>query len=127
MKVEYRDELLFTTIEIVYKGEKKKINNIVIDTGASQTLLSQECVDDIGIKVGADDELVVSYGIGGKEHAFSKKVEEINIGTYKIKDCKLDFTSFQYEDINGLLGLDILVNGGYIVDLKDFQLYQKEL
>lgn len=127
MKVQYRDGLLFTNIEIVYKGEKKKINNIVIDTGASQTLLSQECVDDIGIKVGADDELVVSYGIGGKEHAFSKKVEEIIIGNYKIKDCKLDFTSFPYEDINGLLGLDILVNGGYIVDLKDFQLYQKEL
>ncbi|AOY77721.1 retropepsin-like aspartic protease [Clostridium formicaceticum] len=125
MKIEYRNGLLFTTIEVVYKGQKKKINNIVIDTGASETLLSQECVDDIGIKVAAEDELVVSYGIGGKEHAFSKKVDEVNTGSYRLKHYKLDFTSFQYEDINGLLGLDILISGGYIVDLKDLLLHQK--
>ncbi len=93
----------------MYKGRKKKVNNIVIDTGASQTLVSQECVDD----------LVVSYGIGGKEHTFSKEVEEIKIRNHSLKDFKIDFTSFQYEDINGLLGLDILINGGYILDLKE--------
>ncbi len=126
MKIEYRNGLLFVTIEIVYNGQKKEINNIVIDTGASGTLISQECVDNIGIRVSADDELVVSYGIGGKEYAFSKNVEEIIIGNHKLKDYKLDFTSFQYEDINGLLGLDILVNGGYIIDIKNFELYRRE-
>ncbi len=125
MKVEYRNGLLFTTIEIVYKGRKKKVNNIVIDTGASQTLVSQECVDDIGITVSAEDELVVSYGIGGKEHAFSKEVGEIKIGNHSLKDFKIDFTSFQYEDINGLLGLDILISGGYILDLKELELFQR--
>lgn len=126
MKIEYRDELLFTTIGIAYNGQKKEINNIVIDTGASGTLISQECVDNIGIRVSADDELVVSYGIGGKEYAFSKNVEEISIGNYRLKDYKLDFTSFQYEDINGLLGLDILVNGGYVIDMENYELYRKE-
>ncbi len=126
MKIEYRDELLFTTIGIAYNGQKKEINNIVIDTGASGTLISQECVDNIGIRVSADDELVVSYGIGGKEYAFSKNVEEISIGNYRLKDYKLDFISFQYEDINGLLGLDILVNGGYVIDMENYELYRKE-
>ena len=125
MKIEYRDGLIFTSIKIVYKGKCKIVNNIVIDTGASETLISQDCVDDIGIKVGADDELVVSYGIGGKEHAFSKKVDEISIDGYTLKDYKLDFTSFQYEDINGLLGLDILISGGYMVDLQDLQLSRR--
>jgi len=126
MKIEYRDELLFTTIGIAYNGQKKEINNIVIDTRASGTLISQECVDNIGIRVSADDELVVSYGIGGKEYAFSKNVEEISIGNYRLKDYKLDFTSFQYEDINGLLGLDILVKGGYVIDMENYELYRKE-
>ncbi|HZK01918.1 MAG TPA: retropepsin-like aspartic protease, partial [Anaerovoracaceae bacterium] len=90
------------------------------------TLISQECVDNIGIRVSADDELVVSYGIGGKEYAFSKNVEEISIGNYRLKDYKLDFISFQYEDINGLLGLDILVNGGYVIDMENYELYRKE-
>ncbi len=50
MDIEYRDGLLFTSIEIFYRGKMKKIENIVIDTGASQTLISQDSVDDIGIK-----------------------------------------------------------------------------
>ncbi|WP_018883090.1 pepsin/retropepsin-like aspartic protease family protein [Paenibacillus massiliensis] len=44
----------------------------MIDTGASHTLISQDEVDDIGIQVGLEDEIVTSYGIGGKElhHSF---------------------------------------------------------
>jgi len=51
MKIEYRGGLLFTSIEISYIGRSKVIDNVVIDTGASHTLLSQEIVDDIGIRV----------------------------------------------------------------------------
>ncbi|HIW33159.1 MAG TPA: retropepsin-like domain-containing protein [Candidatus Paenibacillus intestinavium] len=63
MQIEYRDGLLFTSIEINYLGRTKTIDNIVIDTGASHTLLSQDVVDDLGIKVSAEDEIVTSYGI----------------------------------------------------------------
>lgn len=38
MKIEYRDGLLFTEVTILFNGQKKTINNIVIDTGASHTL-----------------------------------------------------------------------------------------
>jgi len=67
MKFEYRDGLLFTTILLSYEGRSKTIDNIVIDTGASHTLISQDAVDDLGIRVQAGDEIYTSYGIGGKE------------------------------------------------------------
>lgn len=70
MEIEYRDGLLFTEITIQYNSQTKVIDNIVIDTGASHTLISQDEVDDIGIKVTLDDDIITSYGIGGKEHAF---------------------------------------------------------
>lgn len=35
MKFEYRNGLLFTSIQLSYKGKTKTIDNIVIDTGAS--------------------------------------------------------------------------------------------
>ncbi|MFD0616892.1 aspartyl protease family protein [Paenibacillus sp. GCM10027629] len=56
---------------------KARLNNIVIDTGASHTLISQDEVDDIGVRVSAEDQIVTSYGIGGKEHAFIKKIESV--------------------------------------------------
>jgi hypothetical protein len=72
MKIENRGGLLFTSVEIIYKGKTKVVENVVIDTGASQSLISQDSVSEIGIKVESEDEIVTTYGIGGKEHAFVK-------------------------------------------------------
>ena len=47
MKIEYRDGLLFTTIEIWYEGKSKVIDNIVIDTGASKSIAVGRFSDDI--------------------------------------------------------------------------------
>lgn len=123
MKIEYRDGLLFTSIEIKYNGKIKIINNIVIDTGASDTLISQDIVDEIGIRVTIEDEIVTSYGIGGKEHAFIKNIDSVKIGEFKINNISLDFSSFKYHEINGLLGLDILLKVGFILDLNELTMY----
>ncbi|ANS75283.1 aspartyl protease [Paenibacillus yonginensis] len=122
MQIEYRDGLLFTSIKIRFKGREKQIENIVIDTGASHTLISQDEVDDIGIRVSMEDEIITSYGIGGKEHAFVKKVDSIELGEYKLEDPSIDFTSFPYGSINGLLGLDVLLTGKFIINLNQLEL-----
>jgi len=123
MKIEFRDGLLFTSIEIKYMGKSKVIDNIVIDTGAAQSLFSQESVDDIGLKVHGEDEIVASYGIGGKEFTFVKAVDSIKIGNFSVDSIPLDFTIFQYDDINGLLGLDLLMKAEFIIDLKSLEMY----
>ncbi|MDU0332259.1 MULTISPECIES: retropepsin-like aspartic protease [Paenibacillus] len=122
MKFEYRDGLLFTTILLSYEGRSKTIDNIVIDTGASHTLISQDAVDDLGIRVQAGDEIYTSYGIGGKEHSYVKKVDSIQIAELKIENAFIDFMSFPYEHINGLLGLDILMEGKFKIDLNTLEL-----
>ncbi|MDR6715513.1 retropepsin-like aspartic protease [Paenibacillus sp. 2003] len=122
MNIEYRDGLLFTEITVHFNKQKKVISNIVIDTGASHSLIPQDEVDEIGIQVSRDDEIITSYGIGGKEHSFSKRIEEIQVGDFILKDVYIDFTSFKYHNINGLLGLDILTEGEFAIDLKEFKL-----
>jgi predicted aspartyl protease len=47
MQIKYRDGLLFTQVRIEFKGQSKVIEDIVIDTGASHTLLSQDAVDEL--------------------------------------------------------------------------------
>ena len=49
MNIEYRDGLIFTSIEIGFRGFSKIIDNVVIDTGAAETIISPDAVDDIGI------------------------------------------------------------------------------
>ncbi len=124
MEIENRGGLLFTSVEITYRGKTKVVENVVIDTGASQSLISQDSVSDIGIKVEGEDEIVTSYGIGGKEHAFVKHVDKINVVGFSIEDFQLDISDFLYEDINGLLGLDLMMEAGFIIDLKRMEMHR---
>lgn len=57
MNIEFRDGLLFTSVEISYKGNLKKIDNIVIDTGAAESIISPDIVDDIGIYAELGDRI----------------------------------------------------------------------
>lgn len=124
MKIENRGGLLFTSVEVTYRGKTKIVENVVIDTGASQSLISQDSVSDIGIKVESEDEIVTSYGIGEKEHAFVKYVDKINVAGFSVTNFQLDISDFLYEDINGLLGLDIMMEAGFIIDLKSLEMHR---
>lgn len=47
------------------------------------------------------------------------------MGDFKLKNYNIDFTGFIYDDINGSLGLDMLMDGGFIIDLKDLTTKKK--
>lgn len=77
--------------------------------------------DDIGIRVRAGDEIYTSYEIGGEEYSYVKKVDSIQIAELKLENAMIDFMSFPYDHINGLLGLDILMQGGFNIDLNTLE------
>lgn len=120
MKLELRNGLLFTSLKIIFQGNEKIINNIVLDTGAAETLISPEAVLDIGIEAINSDSVNSYYGIGGDLHSFfSKQVDSIEVDNTKLNNIKLDFGIIDPAgDINGLLGLDILLNLEAQIDLK---------
>lgn len=125
MKIEFRDGLIFSSIEITYNGKSKVIDNMVIDTGAAKTLISADAVEDLGIKVEGNDELVVSSGIGGTEVSFVKAIDKIVLGDVSIINKRIDFSNMDYDDLNGLLGLDLLMDSGFIIDLKNLKIYKE--
>ncbi|MGN7387845.1 hypothetical protein [Sporosarcina sp. SAFN-015] len=67
-----------------------------------------------------------SYGIGGEEYSFRKPVDLIKLGSHEIKEIKLDFGDLHEWGINGLLGLDFLMNGQFIINLKNLEINQSE-
>ncbi|ANB60381.1 retropepsin-like aspartic protease [Anoxybacteroides amylolyticum] len=123
MQIEYRDGLLFTSIEIVYRGKTKRIDNMVIDTGAAKTLISQHAVEDIELWVERRDRIVTYYGVGGKEHAFTKKLDTVKLGSFQLRKYEVDFSGMDYAGINGLLGLDVLIEDGFVLDLHKLKMY----
>ncbi|MFB5675881.1 retroviral-like aspartic protease family protein [Paenibacillus terreus] len=119
-----KDGLLFTSIEIVFRGKSMVIDNVVIDTGAAETIISPDAVEEIGISAELDDYIHSSYGIGGSLHRFySKSIDQVNLGAVSLSNVKLDFGIIDPQGhINGLLGLDLLIKLNAVIDLKHLTL-----
>ncbi|KOA18745.1 retroviral aspartyl protease [Clostridium homopropionicum DSM 5847] len=123
MKIAFKNELLHTSLEIIYKGKTKIVNDMIIDTGASHTIISPDAVIELDVEPEGQDEFVTMYGIGGEQYAYRKSIEGIKMCNHELKDIKIDFGLVDdYGKINGLLGLDILLNLNVNIDLKNFTL-----
>jgi hypothetical protein len=89
MKIDLVDGLLQTAITINYKGQALIIDKLVIDTGASHTLLSADAVADVGVYFETGDAIVSAFGIGGEESCFRKAFDAITLGDFQIENFKL--------------------------------------
>jgi predicted aspartyl protease len=125
MKLKLVNHLLEVEMTISYKGKTKTIDRLVVDTGAAHTLISSDIVEELGIYFENGDSLVSAYGIGGEEYSFRKPVDYVKLGNHEITNIKLDFGNLEDWGINGLIGLDILMNGKFIIDLEKIELLQR--
>lgn len=129
MRIEYIDNLLQTSMTISYKGNSLTIDHLVIDTGAAHSLLSSDLAAQIGIHFENGDKLVRSFGIGGGEYSFRKLIDHVQLGDYIMNNAYIDFGVFHedIDQINGLIGLDVLKSGNMIIDLHQMELYSATL
>ena len=125
MRIELVNHLLETKMAISYKGKMKTIDKLVIDTGAAHTIISSDIVDELGIYFEKGDRLVSAFGIGGEDYSFRKAVDFVKLGNHENHGIHLDFGDLGEWDINGLIGLDILLSGKFIIDLEKLKLIQR--
>lgn len=53
-----------------------------------ELIISQDVVEDIGIQVDFHNRIVTYFGIGGKEHAYRKQIDQIHIGNFIVDKMK---------------------------------------
>ena len=98
---------------------------MLIDTGCARTLIVSEVVEELNIRVEPDDELIVCQGIGGTEVSFVKHIDLIKLENIEFKNKDIDFSNIDYEGINGLVGLDLLIEAGIIIDLDKLKMHPR--
>lgn len=123
MQLILHDDLLLIPVTIVYQGRQFQVPNVVVDTGSATTMISTDAAAQVGITPDPQDILYVVHGIGGTEVVFSRHVDCLQIGKrsvdkFEIEVGKID-TAF---DINGILGLDFLLQTGAILNLASLQI-----
>jgi predicted aspartyl protease len=122
------DRLICTSLSICFKGSTKVIDNVAIDTGAVESILSTNAVKDIGLRAESTDKTAVTRGAGGsKMRYFYKIVDEIEIANKRFTNIKIDFGNIDPSGvINGLIGLDLLNQLHAVIDIDIPVVYLKD-
>lgn len=127
-ELQFKKGLLYTSIELKYQEKSIIIKDVIVDTGASHTIIATEFLEKMEIPFMDNDELVKATGYGGTVcYSIRKKIDKISCGSLTINDFKLDFGVVDptYR-VNGLIGLDFLIGVGSIIDLVDLKIYKKQ-
>lgn len=62
MKLEYRDGLLFASLTLVHGGRTVTVDNVIVDTGAADTIIDIIAVEPLQLAVDEDDVIVRMVG-----------------------------------------------------------------
>jgi predicted aspartyl protease len=125
--LQFKNGLLYAEITIIHEDKEIKIKDVIIDTGACQTIILTDFLHENDIEFKDDDELVVMSGIGGAEaSAVKKRIDMIAIGDIELNDIVIDFGVVDPKDrVNGLIGLDFLKAAKVVIDVEEMTLYKK--
>ncbi|SDI48217.1 retropepsin-like aspartic protease [Alteribacillus bidgolensis] len=117
MNLQFDGELLTVSITVIYRRSLLHIDNVIIDTGSSHTILTPDVLEKIGVIYENGDPVYEAYGIGGSAPFYTKVMDEIRIGPYVLTNHKID-VGILPKHHNGLLGLDILMHNGFMIDFQ---------
>lgn len=123
MRLQLRDNLPFVSITVNHQGKKINIKNVLVDTGSGGTILAADVLSKIGIVPQADDTLHTIFGVGGNEVVFTRKIDELKVGTFTIKQFEIEIGGMDYGfNIQGILGMDFLISAGAKIDLEKLEI-----
>lgn len=122
MKLTYRDGLLFTSIKLRYQGKTAVIDNVVVDTGASSCIIEPLAIESLGIVFTKEDEIETFFGVNGMYNYVKRTANSIIVDDMSLDNFNFYIGSVE-NNINGLIGLDFLVNMNAIIDLKQMEIH----
>lgn len=121
MDLSYDGQLVTTTFSVTFRGNTLKVENAIVDTGASHTVISPDILESIGVSYESGDIIYEAYGIGGSVPFYTKVMDEIRMDSLVIKDVEID-VGILPRDHSALLGLDILKEHRFTIDLDRLKL-----
>jgi predicted aspartyl protease len=123
MRLALRHNLPFTTVTLSYGGRTIQIPDVLIDTGSASTIFATDAVAGIGISPASGDRLRFLRGVGGTESVFTRKVDRVTVGEATVHERTIEVGGMDYGfEINGILGMDFLVDTGAVIDLRTLDL-----
>ena len=124
MKIRLRDGLPYVTASLTYQGQRLSFRNVLLDTGSAGAIFSTDRVLTIGLTYEPDDRVHRIRGVGGTEFIFTKQVDCLAVGDLQVNDFQIEVGAMDYGfDIDGIIGMDFLIQVGAVIDLARLKMY----
>jgi hypothetical protein len=126
VKIRFEGGLLYVSAELVYQSRKLTLSEVILDTGSGTTLFSADEVFKLGLAPGPDDPIQRVRGVGGSEFVLSKRLDSLSLGDLSLGSFPIQIGAMDYGfPIQGLIGLDFLMEAGAVIDLSDLEIYRR--
>ena len=123
MKLTIEHQLLFARAQVEYRGQTIQIDHLLIDTGSGGTILAADKLAPIGITPEPNDKIRRIVGVGGAEFVFEKPINRIVVGDLTVENFTVEVGALNYGfQINGIIGLDFLIETSAVIDLSSLEL-----
>ncbi|MFD1673365.1 retropepsin-like aspartic protease [Alicyclobacillus fodiniaquatilis] len=117
--------ILVSPFWISHRGKSITLESMIIDTGSAHTWVNLDVVEDVlDVSPEEGDHIITAFGIGGRDIANRKKVEQIQFENFTAVEFQVDFGRMD-ADIDGLIGLDLLITGSFVINLARMEVYQE--
>ncbi len=124
MKIRLRDGLPYVTASLTYQGQQLAFRNTLLDTGSGGVIFSTDRVSTIDLTYEPDDMVHRIRGVGGTEFVFTKRVDCLAVGELRVNGFEIEIGAMDYGfDIDGIIGMDFLIQVGAIIDLTKLEMY----
>lgn len=124
MNLIYDGQLITTSFIVTYPAQSLKIDDAIVDTGSSHTVISPDILENIGVNYENGDTIYEAYGIGGSVPFYTKIMDSLKIDPFTIENIEVDVGMLPKEH-PALLGLDVLKRYNFIIDLGKLKLYHQ--
>ena len=105
---------------LIFRGQPVTLDNVIVDSGSAGTVFAADAVYEIGLVAERDDIIRRLHGIGGTETVFSKRLDSLEIGEFRLNDFMIEVAAMEYGfPINGIVGTGFLLQTRAVLDFAN--------
>ena len=123
MTIRLEEGLPYVSATLTYRGHTVTLAQTLLDTGSAGTIFSVYHMASLGLVPEPDDPLHQITGVGGTEFVFAKRIDSLTVGDLSVNSFVIEIGAMDYDlDLDGIVGIDFLVQTGAVIDLVHFEI-----
>ncbi|OEH84279.1 hypothetical protein BHU72_10720 [Desulfuribacillus stibiiarsenatis] len=125
MKIRIENGLPIVSLRIEYQDKKIELNNVLIDTGSSNTIIDADLAGEVGIEIDPfKGKAKRMYGVGGEsELCYEQPVSRLTIDANVLEGFRLQLgITRETYGFDAILGSDYFIAQKSIIDYKTYSI-----